>query len=68
MFSELILENLEESLRMNEPIEIDGEFIDKYTSQLIIMAAKQLSEDNRERYFELPIDQMVAVAYKILNT
>jgi hypothetical protein len=49
------------------PIEIDGTTVDLYTAALLTKVLHKLSPDNRKKMLSLPIEKMVATAYKLVT-
>ena len=49
------------------PSEIDGILIDVYTAALLTKVLHKLSPENRKKMLALPIEKMVATAYKLVT-
>lgn len=54
-------------LKDKKPSEIDGVTIDVYTAALLTKVLKKLSTENREKMLKLPMEKMVATAYKLVT-
>lgn len=54
-------------LKDKKPAEIDGIMIDVYTAALLTKVLKKLSIQNRQKMLELPMEKMVATAYKLVT-
>jgi hypothetical protein len=54
-------------LKDKKPTEIDGVMIDIYTAALLTKVLKKLSTENREKLLKLPMEKMVATAYKLVT-
>jgi hypothetical protein len=62
---------IEETLReINEtqiPAEIKGELIDIYTAGMLSMVTENLTNNKKQELLSLPVNKMVALAYKMLT-
>lgn len=54
-------------LKDKKPAEIDGTFVDLYTAALLTKVLKSLSIENRKKMLMLPMEKMVATAYKLVT-
>lgn len=54
-------------LKDKKPTEIDGVMIDIYTAALLTKVLKKLSSENRQKMLQLPMEKMVATAYKLVT-
>jgi hypothetical protein len=50
-----------------KPAEIDGNLIDVYTAALLTKVLHKLAPENRKKMLELPMEKMVATAYKLVT-
>jgi hypothetical protein len=64
---ELVKPLLERVVSTGIPASIKGEQVDKYTASMILTVAKKLTEDNQRVLFSKPLNEMVALTYKILS-
>lgn len=51
----------------NKPAKINGTVIDTFTAKMVHTVATRLDEENKVKLYSLPINKMVAVAYKVLT-
>ena len=62
---------IEETIReINEtkiPAEIKGELIDIYTAGMLSMVTENLTSNKKQELLSLPVNKMVALAYKMLT-
>jgi hypothetical protein len=49
------------------PVKIHNTVIDIFTANMINTVATKLTEENRKKLFSLPINEMVALSYKIIT-
>lgn len=54
-------------VKHKRPTEIDGTVIDVYTAALLTKVLHKLAPENRKKMLELPMEKMVATAYKLLT-
>jgi hypothetical protein len=59
-------ETLREIVNTNTPDTIKGKLVDVFTAQLLITVMKQLNEHNKTVLLQKPLNEMVAISYKIL--
>jgi hypothetical protein len=59
---------LEHTAKTGTPLQYKGETIDKFTANMILVVAKKLNENNRKELFCRPLNEMVAIAYKVLTS
>lgn len=50
-----------------KPAEIDGTFVDIYTAALLTKVLHKLAPENRKKMLALPMEKMVAAAYKLVT-
>lgn len=50
-----------------KPAEIEGTMIDVYTAALLTKVLHKLTADNRKKLLSLPMEKMVATAYKLVT-
>jgi hypothetical protein len=49
------------------PTEIDGTLVDVYTAALLTKVLHKLAPENRKKMLALPVEKMVATAYKLVT-
>jgi len=54
-------------IKDKKPAEIDGTMVDVYTAALLGKVLVKLSTDNRKKMLALPMEKMVATAYKLVT-
>lgn len=59
---------LEHTAKTGTPLHYKGDTIDKFTANMILSVAKKLNEHNRKELFRRPLNEMVAIAYKVLTS
>jgi hypothetical protein len=57
---------LQEIIDTNTPASVKGHVIDKFTATMITTVLKNLNEENKTQLLSRPLNEMVAVAYKVL--
>jgi hypothetical protein len=62
-----VISQLQECVN-GKQVQINETTVDAFTANLLLTVAKNLSEDNREKFLDLPLEKMVATAYKIVTT
>jgi hypothetical protein len=50
-----------------KPAEIDGVMLDIYTAALLTKVLHKLATENRKKMLALPMEKMVATAYKLVT-
>ncbi len=50
-----------------KPMELDGVFVDIYTAALLTKVLHKLTPENRKKMLSLPVNKMVATAYKLVT-
>ena len=65
--SEYIKETLQEIIQTRQPNYVKGKLIDTYTASLLSTVFNRLNEDNRKKFVSKSLDQMVALAYKMVT-
>jgi len=66
--SPLYVENtLQEIIKTNTPDYVKGQLIDVFTAQLLTTVMKQLTEQNKTALLQKPLNEMVAISYKVLT-
>lgn len=58
---------LSEIVKTQNPSMVKGQLIDVFTAQLLCTVMTKLNENNKNDLLQCPVNQMVAVAYKILT-
>lgn len=51
----------------NTPAKINGTAIDLFTAKMVHVVASKLTEENRRKLFNMPINEIVALSYKIIT-
>lgn len=64
---EYITDTLHYIIEQNVPEYVKGTLVDRYTASLLLTVFRKLNEDNQRKFVKQSIDEMVAVAYKILT-
>lgn len=62
-----IRQTLEEIIQTNTPDYVKGQLIDVYTAQMLTTVIKKLKEENKNILLQKPLNEMVAISYKILT-
>jgi len=66
-----MIENVEQTLtrivESNTPDYVKGKMIDTFTATMLLTVVRKLNEDNKKQLFSRSINEMVAVAYKVLT-
>lgn len=64
-------ENIEQTLKQivesDTPNYIKGKMIDTFTAKMLLTVVRKLNEENKQQLFGRSINEMVAVAYKVLT-
>lgn len=47
---------------------VKGKIIDTFTASMILTVAGKLTEHNKHELYKRPINEMVAIAYKVLTS
>lgn len=63
-----ISDTLDEIIRQKTPGNINGQMVDHYTAALIKTVYSKLHENNKTIFSSKSVDEMVAIAYKILTS
>jgi hypothetical protein len=58
---------LSEIVKTQNPSMVKGQLIDVFTAQLLCTVMTKLNENNKNDLLQCPVNQMVAVAYKVLT-
>lgn len=61
-------EILEEIIRQKTPGRIKGQLVDHYTAALIQTVYNKLHENNKKVFLSKTVDEMVAIAYKMVTS
>lgn len=64
---EYIHETLMTIIETKHPDYVKGFLVDVFTAQMLLTVSGRLNEDNRSKLFQQPMNEMVALAYKILT-
>jgi hypothetical protein len=59
---------LDEIIRQKTPGRINGQLVDHYTASLIRTVLNKLNENNKQIFLSKTVDEMVAIAYKIVTS
>ncbi len=62
-----VQETLKHIVENNSPSKVKGHLLDVYTSKMILTVLTKLNENNRNALLSKSVNEMVAVAYKILT-
>lgn len=62
-----ITETLNDIMEYKTPEHIKGVLVDHYTAALLKTVITNLSESNRQKFVSKSIDEMVAIAYKMVT-
>ena len=65
--SEYVEVVLQEIITTGTPMSVKGHVIDKFTATMITTVLKNLNEENKTQLLSRPLNEMVAVAYKVLT-
>lgn len=60
-------ETLKHIVESNAADKVKGQLLDMYTSKMILTVLNKLNENNRNALLSKPVNEMVAVAYKMLT-
>lgn len=60
-------ETLREIVLTQTPSHIKGQLVDVYTASMLVTVMDKLNETNRTALLKHPLNEMVAVAYKVLT-
>lgn len=58
---------ISEIVKTQNPSIVKGQLIDVFTAQLLCTVMNKLNENNKNDLLQCPVNQMVAVAYKVLT-
>lgn len=58
---------LEEIVSTKTPQAIKGVSVDAFTSRMLLTVLTRLNETNKNKFLQYPINEMVAVAYKVVS-
>lgn len=50
-----------------EAAKVKGKMVDTFTATMLMTVARKLNEENKQKLFNRSINEMVAVAYKVLT-
>lgn len=59
--------SLQEIASTKTPQHVKGVIVDAFTSQLLLTVLNRLNEENKQKFLLHPINEMVAVAYKVMT-
>lgn len=62
-----IEESIKDILETNEVVKIKGQVVDRYTAKMIKAVLDGLNENNKNILLSKPLNEIVAVAYKVLT-
>lgn len=62
-----IQETLTEIIQTNTPEYIKGQLVDTFTAKLLMTTINKLNEQNKNILLQKPLNEMVAISYKILT-
>lgn len=62
-----IQETLNEIIKTNTPDYIKGQLVDTFTAKLLVTTINKLNELNKDILLQKPLNEMVAISYKILT-
>jgi hypothetical protein len=54
-------------LETKTPKKINGVFVDTFTASMIKTVGSNLTEDNRDKLYSMPVNKMVAISLKMLK-
>lgn len=57
---------LQEVVATGRPANIKGQYVDQFTASMVLTVAGKLNEENKNELFSRSLNEIVAVAYKIL--
>lgn len=57
---------LQEVVATGRPAHIKGQYVDQFTASMLLTVVNKLNEENKTELFSRSLNEMVAVAYKIL--
>lgn len=60
-------ETLNEIVTTNTPDYVKGHLVDTFTAQMLMTVMKKLNEQNKNILLQKPLNEMVAISYKILT-
>lgn len=61
-----IEETINDMVESNSSGKIRGEVVDAYTAQMLKVVLARLTEENKNLFLSKPLNEMVAISYKIL--
>ena len=67
MAEHLVETTLKRIVETGEAATVKGKTIDTFTANVLMTVVDKLSEDNKQKLFSRSINEMVAVAYKVLT-
>ena len=62
-----IQETLHEIVTFKTPDYVKGQLIDVFTAQMLLTVMDKLNEDNKQSLLTRPLNEMVAISYKVLT-
>jgi hypothetical protein len=66
-----MIENVEQTLKRivetDTPDFVKGKMVDTFTANMLMTVIRKLNEENKQKLFGRSINEMVAVAYKVLT-
>lgn len=62
-----LVDTLDEIIQQKRPDYVKGQLVDNYTAALIKTVLTNLHEDNQKLFLSKSVDEMVALAYKMVT-
>lgn len=62
-----VYETLKEIVETNTPDHVKGQLIDVFTAKMLMTVMGKLNEENKQLLLQKPLNEMVAISYKVLT-
>jgi hypothetical protein len=67
MAEHIVETTLKRIIQTGEAASVKGKTVDTFTANMLMTVVNKLSEQNKQQLFNRSINEMVAVAYKVLT-
>jgi hypothetical protein len=67
MTAQNVEQTLQQIVESGEANYVKGKMIDTFTANMLMTVVRKLNEENKQKLFSRSINEMVAVAYKVLT-
>ena len=67
MAEHLVETTLKQIVETGEAATVKGKTVDTFTARMLMTVISKLNEENKQQLFSRSINEMVAVAYKVLT-